>query len=227
MSHAIEEFGLARRDVFEAVVGEVEEGRLSLRRPEHAGVRVDARNAVHGYHPSVGDRVLCTEGPGSVYVTGVLMAPPFELRSGETCARVEDGRLVVRGGDGALIVSFDPDSGVTRVNADRSVLSIEASERLELKAPEVTIEAKRLLQRVTRLVTEAEHVSTSTGRWDLRANRLTERARDVFRDVESLLQTRAGTIRSIARGGMSLFANRTSIRSKKDTAVDGERVLLG
>ena len=89
------------------------------------------------------------------------------------------------------------------------------------------IEADRLLQTVRDLVTEAERVSTSTGRWDLRAQRITERARDVFRDVESLLQTRAGTIRSIARAGMSLFANRTSIRSKKDTAVDGERVLLG
>lgn len=50
---------------------------------------------------------------------------------------------------------------------------------------------------------------------------------NVFRDVQALLQTRAGTVRSIAREGMSLFADRTTIRSKKDTAVDGERVLLG
>lgn len=216
-----------RAEVFEALVVEVHDhGRVTLR-SAHAptGVAMEARVAVHGYSPSCGDRVLCTAGARGSYVTGVLMAPSPELRTGDACVRVEDGELVIRGADGTVILRYDAESRVTRVCSEHTV--IEGTERLELKAKEVSVDAERLVQRVRALVTEAESVATSTDRWELRANRISERARNVFRDVQALLQTRAGTVRSIAREGMSLFADRTTIRSKKDTAVDGERVLLG
>lgn len=234
MSQPSSEGVLRVDELYEAVVAGVEDGRVSARRADRGGLRVEARNAVHGYRPRTGDRVLCTERDGAVYVTGVLVAAPAEvpaehgvLACGEATARVEEGELVVRAADGTLLVSFDPSSGVTRVSAQQTVLSIEAAERLELKAPEVRVDAERLVQHVRHLVTEAEQIATSTARWDLRAGQITERARNVFRDVRDLVQTRAGTVRSIAREGMSLFAQRTSIRSKKDTAIDGERVLLG
>jgi hypothetical protein len=215
-----------RAEVFEALVVEVHEhGRVSLRRADGAGTAFEARSAVHGYCATSGDRVLCTAGSRGVYVTGVLMAPPPELRAGGARAAVEAGELVVRGADGTIVLRYDAETGVIRVSSANTV--IEATDRLELKGKEVSVEAERLVQRVGALVTEAESIATSVDRWELRANRITERARNVFRDVEALLQTRAGTLRSIAREGMSLFANRTTIRSKKDTAVDGERVLLG
>lgn len=211
---------------FEARVTAVHEhGRVLLRRADGATTPLEARCAVYGYQPTVGDRVLCAESDRAVYVTGVLMAPTPELRLGRTSARIEHGEIVLRGVDGALILRHDVDAGVTRVCSDHTV--VEASERLDLTAKEIHLDAERLVQRVTELVTEAESIATSADRWQLRANRIHERARNVFRDVESLLQTRAGTLRSIAREGMSLFARRTSIRSKKDTTVDGERVLLG
>lgn len=230
MSQASSEGLLGIGELYEAVIASVEDGRVSARRADRTGLRIEARNAVHGYRPSPGDRVLCSEQGNAVYVTGVLVAASndrAELRCGDATARLEEGRLVLRAADGAVIVSFDPSSGVTRVSASDRVLSLDAAERLELKAPEVTIDADRLVQRVRHLVTEAEQVATSTARWDLHTVQLTERARNVFRDVSELLQTRAGTMRSIAREGMSFFAQRTSIRSKKDTAIDGERVLLG
>ena len=46
---------------------------------------------------------------------------------------------------------------------------------------------------------EAVRISTSADRWELHVNKLTERARTAFRDVEGLFQTRAGSLRSIAR----------------------------
>lgn len=213
---------------FEAViVAETDPGRVSLRRSDDAGVH-EARNAVLGYRPSAGDRVLCTEGARGVYVTGVLVASvATELRVAGASAQVEAGRIVIRDEGGTVLVSHDPAAGVTRVSASQTTLAIEATERLELKAKEVSVEAERLTHRVADLVTDAERISTSADRWELRVNRLTERAKNAFRDVECLLQTRAGTLRSIAREGMSLFARRTSIRSEKDTAIDGERVLLG
>jgi hypothetical protein len=216
-------------EVFEAIViGDAEPGRVSLRRPDDPRA-CEARNAVIGYTPTAGDRVVCVAGGRGVYVTGVLVAAPQkppELRVGDARALVEEGRIVVRDESGALIVSYDPTLGVARV-AGATVLALEAADRLELKSKEITVDAERLTQRVGDLVTEADRVATSADRWDLRVNKLTERAKNAFRDVEALFQTRAGTLRSIAREGMSLFADRTSIRSKKDTALDGERVLLG
>lgn len=205
--------------LFEGVIAEVAEGRVRLHRADLAGALVDARNAVHGYLPSEGDRVLCAASEGGVYVTGVLVArlAPGALEVDGARATVEDGQIVLRGDDGGWIARYDAKDGVT----------LSAPEKLRLAAPEIEIEADALTQRVRQLVTEADQVAISADRWSLRANRIRERAKDVFRDVESLLQVRAGTLRSIARGGMSLFAHRTSIRSEKDTAVDGERVLLG
>jgi hypothetical protein len=213
--------------LFEAVVVDVADpGRLTIRTAEDAAI-VEARNAVLGYQPTAGDRVLCAPSGRVAYVTGVLVASATsaELRAGDAVARVEDGKLVVRGEDGALLVTFDPGTGIARVSS--AEVRIEASERLVLASPEVTVEAEKLTHRVTDLVTEAVRISTSADRLDVRVNKLTERAKTAFRDVEDLLQTRAGTLRSIAREGMALFAKRTSIRSEKDTAIDGERVFLG
>lgn len=215
-------------ELFEAVVvDEAEPGRLTVRTAEDAAL-IEARNAVLGYRPTEGDRVVCTpSGRGLAYVTGVLVTHAHgpELRAGGAVARVEDGRLVVRGEDDALLVSFDPEAGVARVVSAK--VRIEAGEELVLEAPEVTVKAERLTHQVSDLVTEAVRVSTSADRWELRVNRLTERAQRAFRDVEGLFQTRAGSLRSIAREGLSLFSRRTSIRSEKDTAIDGERVFLG
>ncbi len=214
-------------EVFEALVIEAHEhGRVALRIAHQPGASaIEARSAIHGYRAASGDRVLCTRGARGVYVTGVLMAPAPVIRAGGASAEIEGGEIVIRGADGSVVVRYDAETGVTRVHAESTV--VEGMERLELKAKEVSVTAERLVQRVGAVVTEADSVATSADRWELRANRITERARNVFRDVEALLQTRAGTLRSIAREGLSLFANRTSIRSKKDTAIDGERVLLG
>lgn len=227
MVQSMIEPGLASAELFEAVVvAETDPGRIALRRAED-GLLVEGRNAVLGYRPSEGDRVVCSAGARTIYVTGVLVAPPqpLELRAGDVSARVEEGRIVVRAESGAVLVSYDPAQRTARLES--GVLALEASERIALKAPEVTVEAERLTQKVADLVTEAERIATSADRWELRVNRLTERAKNAFRDVEALMQTRAGTLRSIAREGMSLFARRTSIRSEKDTAIDGERVFLG
>ncbi|MCB9598620.1 MAG: DUF3540 domain-containing protein [Sandaracinaceae bacterium] len=216
-------------ELFEALIVEViEPGRLSLRRPDVARV-VEARVALVGYRPTAGDRVLCVANDRAAYVTGVLVAGETSPEPSPSGARatVEDGNIVVRAEDGVLLLSFDPVSGVTRVRSQTTVLSIEATEKLELKAPDVCVEAERFTSRVGDLVTEAHRVSTSADRWELRANRIVERAKNAFLDVDGMLQTRAGTLRSIAREGMSLFARRTSVRSEKDTSIDGQRVLLG
>jgi hypothetical protein len=62
---------------------------------------------------------------------------------------------------------------------------------------------------------------------EVRAERLIERAKDAYLEVDGLLQTRARRARSIIREAYQLVSERTSLVSKKETSIDGERVLLG
>ena len=62
---------------------------------------------------------------------------------------------------------------------------------------------------------------------DAPAHRLIERARDAFRDVSELSQSRLGRVRTIVREGYSLTSQRTTMVSKDDTSIDGKRILLG
>ncbi len=113
---------------------------------------------------------------------------------------------------GRLVAHFD---------AARDTLVIEGASALELRARDrVTIESDELVVR-------AKRSELSVGSWELRAERIVERARDVFRDVERLMETRARRARTIVDRLLELSARRTSIRSSEDTSIDGKRVLLG
>jgi hypothetical protein len=122
-------------------------------------------------------------------------------------AQVEGERLVVRDARGAIVVTYDAERGTAEITVPRGDLVLSAPEgKIALRAREVECEA---------------------GRIELRADRIFERARDVYRDVEGLLQTRADRIRTIARGAYQMFAHRVNIAAEDDAAVDGKRVLLG
>ncbi|KYF76632.1 hypothetical protein BE11_41125 [Sorangium cellulosum] len=78
-----------------------------------------------------------------------------------------------------------------------------------------------------RIATTAAHIAATAGRMEIQAERLIERARDAYREVDGLLQTRARRARSLIREAYQLVSERTSMVSKKETSIDGERVLLG
>jgi len=50
------------------------------------------------------------------------------------------------------------------------------------------------------------------------ADRIFERARDIYRDVEGLLQTRAERVRTLATGAYQLFAKRVNVVAEEDAA---------
>ncbi|WP_437784293.1 DUF3540 domain-containing protein [Sorangium sp. So ce1097] len=94
------------------------------------------------------------------------------------------------------------------------------SERASLHTTEATVLAERI-------ATTAAQIAATAGRIEIQAERLIERARDAYRDVDGLLQTRARRARSLIREAYQLVSERTSMVSKKETSIDGERVLLG
>jgi hypothetical protein len=120
---------------------------------------------------------------------------------------VDGERLVLRDTRGAIVVVYDAERGTAEIAAPKGDLLLSAPHgKIALRAQEVECEA---------------------GRIELRADRIFERARDIYRDVEGLLQTRAERVRTLATGAYQLFAKRVNVLAEEDAAVDGKRVLLG
>jgi hypothetical protein len=126
---------------------------------------------------------------------------------GGASAEAHGERLVLRDPRGAIVVVYDAERGTAEIAAPAGDLVLSAPKgKISLKALEVECEA---------------------GRIELRADRIFERARDLYRDVEGLLQTRAERVRTLATGAYQLFAKRVNVLAEEDAAVDGKRVLLG
>jgi hypothetical protein len=133
---------------------------------------------------------------------------PSRIRTpGGASAEADGERLVVRDPRGAIVVVYDAEKGTAEIAAPEGDLVLRAPRgKISLQAAEVECEA---------------------GRIELRAERIFERARDFYRDVEGLLQTRAERVRTLAHGTYQLFAKRVNVAAEEDAAVDGKRVLLG
>jgi hypothetical protein len=242
---------------FEAVVVEVpREGAVKVRAATRlregegrARRRLAARVAVVDYAASAGDRVVVIEGAKESFVVGVLHAA---RRAGEAdVVRAESGAsasangsaIEVRDASGALVVSYDAATGETRlvapggdlVLAARGKVRVEAGSDLDLRAAgEVRSTSTRVSVHATEGEVNAERLSVTAaehralvGRWELRAQRVIEQVVDAYRDVDGLLQTRAGRMRTLVKGAFRVLAERTDLLSREDAVIDGKRVLLG
>ena len=136
-------------------------------------------------------------------------------------AALEDGEIVVRSPSGEAVVRYDAKVGLRIIApegdltlaAPKGRVVVQAGTEAMLEAPRLTVRASELTQLV--------------GRWELRAERIVESAKDAYREISELLQVRAGRVRTLVRGTSQLVAGRTEIVSDEDTIVDGKRVLLG
>jgi hypothetical protein len=122
-------------------------------------------------------------------------------------AEVRGELLVLRDRKGSVVVVFDAETGSAEIVAARGDLSLSApAGKIRLAAPEVVCDA---------------------GKLEINAERVVERAKEVYREVDGLLQTRAGRLREIVRDTYRVLARRVHIAAEEDTTVDGKRVLLG
>jgi hypothetical protein len=226
---------------YEGVVTEVLElGRVTVRTLE--GASRTARLAVVGYAPAVGDRLLLLDTDrGDTFAIGAVAvaAPPAEpeARLGDTRAVVEGEAIVLRRDDGTVVLRHDPAKERTEVAPAAGDLVFDAPEGdLVLRAGEgavriagrrVALEADAITQDAESVRTTATEVGWSADRWELRVNRIREHAREAFRRIDGLLETRAGRLRAVVRRSAHHVAERTTIRSRGVTSVDGEQVHLG
>jgi len=117
-------------------------------------------------------------------------------------------------------------SGMAKLEVDKKTIRASADElavvtrRSELATGEATVLARKI-------TTKATEIATVVQRYELTARRIVEKSKEAFRDVQGLLQTKAGRTRTIVEGVCSLFTRRTVMVSDKDTSIDGSKVLLG
>jgi Protein of unknown function (DUF3540) len=129
------------------------------------------------------------------------------------------------------VVAWSPSVGDRVVALDGFVIGVRSCRTVALRVEkgDLLLEAPAgsIVLRSARVETIANEVASLVGKVEIKAERIIERAVDVYRDVEGTLQTRAGRVRTLVQDAFRLFARRTDVRSREDTSIDGKRVLLG
>lgn len=167
-------------------------------------------------------------------------AATIAVPDGDLTLAAPNGRVAIQSGEDVVIEAA---RDIRHSAARRLDLAVGAGEtaqvrldarKVEIDAKEVEIKADRSrmiagdLEIVARtLATSADQIVETAGRVERTAQRLIERARDAFRDVAELSQSRVGRVRLLVRETYSLTARRTTLTSTEDTSIDGKRILLG
>jgi hypothetical protein len=148
-------------------------------------------------------------------------------------ATVEGETISVFRADGTLVASFDSATGALRIEAPGDLcfaapngkVLVESRDGIALRTG--AGEASSFDVKPDGVHMRASLVDIAAGALEVRAERIIEKATDVYRDIDGLLETRAHRLRSIVSTTLELFGRRTTIASEKDTRIDGKRVLLG
>lgn len=165
--------------------------------------------------PEIGDKVLCAIEADGAYVLAVLagsegaktviaVGGDLELRGGSVAVVGTEGVDLVSGGDLALTAR-----GLNITARQGSVAIDELGFFGRLLQAEVT--------KVTLVAQEMDSVFT----------RLSQRAKRVFRFVEEIDQTRAGTIDMRAQDLVAVRGENAIVSARVLAKVDGEQIHLG
>ncbi|WP_437991495.1 DUF3540 domain-containing protein [Sorangium sp. So ce145] len=167
--------------------------------------------------PEAGDKVLCAIEPEGVYVLAVL-----DGRDGAPTKLATDGDLEVQARGGRIAVCAS--ERVDIVGA-REVAMTGAEVHVRAKKGAIAIDELgffgRLVQaEVTKIALVAQEADTIL-------TRLTQRAKRVFRFVEEIDQTRAGTVDLRAQNMIGIRGENAIISARVLAKVDGEQIHLG
>lgn len=137
--------------------------------------------------------------------------------------RVEEGDLSLEAPAGRVtIVARD---GVV-VRSGESVVTV-GDAGIDAKTPRAELGATEARVVARSLTTVAESVRQVAEVVEVQATRVVERAKNAYREVEELAQTRAGRVRVVARAAMHLMSARAVIKAEQDVKVKGEKIHLG
>lgn len=211
---------------------------------EEAGLSVDDEKQSQGHL-----RVVDTPEGESV------VADSSEASDGSAASLEVDAdggeKLVVRDGRGVLLFEFSPDSSRCVVyspvedlvlRAARGSIELDAAEGLKLRSG-TTLEVETNALRTTATSADVEldtanlSVDVLTGSFrrvrhtvdilETTAGRIVERAKETYREVEGLAQTRADRIRHVAERTFHILGTHTLFKAREDLKLKGEKIHLG
>lgn len=167
--------------------------------------------------PEAGDKVLCAVEPEGVFVLAILQG---RADAGTRLTTDGDLTLQARGGRVSLCAS----EGIDLVSGDEVAVT-GASVHVHAQKGSVAIDelgffGKLVQAKVTRVALVAEELDTVL-------TRLTQRAKRVFRFVEEIDQTRAGTVDMRAENLLGLRGENAVISARVLAKIDGEQIHLG
>lgn len=166
--------------------------------------------------PDLGDEVLCAVDSRGVYIVSVLSGrpgSPTKIAVDGDLQLSAGGRVSVCGAEGVDVTGAGPVAIAgpeVHVRARRGAIAIE----------EIGFFGKLVQAEVTKIALVAREV-------DSVVTRLSQRARRVFRFVEEIDQTRAGTVDIRARSSLGLRAENAVISARVLAKVDGEQIHIG
>lgn len=153
----------------------------------------------------------------------------LDVRAAGDLSLSAGGLVSIRGEAGASLRSpgaVELASEGSAVRLDRERASVDATlldaraDRADLKAKDANLVIGTLRSVVHRLREKADVVERSAGR-------IVERAREVYREVEDLSQTKAGRLKLVADTALTLLGSSTEVKAREDVKVKGEKIYLG
>jgi hypothetical protein len=137
----------------------------------------------------------------------LALAFPYQPAPGDVVLVVaQEERVYVIGvlqGRGPSVLAFPGD---VTLSAPTGAIHLDSGKGVTMSAPTVEMRAETI---------------------ELEAVTLTQRVESAFQWVKDLLQVRSGRSRTVVDGTSHQLAQRTFIRSEKETKVDGEKIYLG
>ena len=167
--------------------------------------------------PEIGDTVLCASGPEGAFVLAVLQgsegAPTRLATDGDLRIESSNGRVAVSSPEGVDLVSG---GAVALTSAEVHVRAGKGSVAVE----QLGFFGKLVQAQVTKVALAAEEVDSTL-------TRLSQRAKRVFRFVEEIDQTRAGTVDMRAQNLVGIRGENAVISARVLAKIDGEQIHLG
>jgi len=137
-----------------------------------------------------------------------------------------DGRLLFEHNTGTRVTVIVAPDGDLELRAPRGKVKIVAGEGFVLETPSVQAAVGDARIEGRTLQSTFERVKTAAGVMETTAGRILERAKNVYREVEELSQTRAGRLRLVAEKTVSLLGQRAVVKAKEDVKIKGDKVYL-
>ncbi|MEZ4306952.1 MAG: DUF3540 domain-containing protein [Polyangiaceae bacterium] len=169
--------------------------------------------------PGPGDKVLCVVDGEGATVIAVLAGDEGEASTTTISA---DGDLAIQARGGR--VSVCGASGV-ELTSGESVGIAGKEVHVRAKTGTVAVEELGFFGRLVQA--EVAKVAVLAEQMDSVVTRISQRAKRVFRFVEEVDQTRAGTVDMRAQGMLGLRAENAVVSARVLAKVDGEQIHIG